>query len=49
VAKGHAYANAIHYSHSSMLRTLEEIFGVTPLLGDSAHAIDLRNLFTTFP
>jgi hypothetical protein len=49
VAKGHAYANAIHYSHSSMLRTLEEIFGVTPLSGDSAHAIDLRNLFTTFP
>jgi hypothetical protein len=49
VAKGHAYANTIHYTHSSTLRTLEEIFGVTPLLGGAAHTTDLRNLFTTFP
>jgi hypothetical protein len=49
VAKGHGYANTIHYTHSSTLRTLEEIFGVKPLLGDAAHATDLRNLFTTFP
>jgi hypothetical protein len=49
VAKGHGYANTIHYTHSSTLRTLEEIFGVTPLLGGAAHATDLRNLFTTFP
>jgi hypothetical protein len=34
--KGGGYANAIHYTHSSMLRTLEEIFAVTPLLGDAA-------------
>jgi hypothetical protein len=43
------YANDIHYTHSSLLRTLEEIFGVTPLLGDAANATDLSDLFTTFP
>jgi hypothetical protein len=49
LAKGHGYANTIHYTDSSTLRTLEEIFGVSPLLGGAAHATDLRNLFTTFP
>jgi phosphatidylinositol-3-phosphatase len=44
-AKGGGYSNTIHYTHSSTLRTLEEIFGVTPLLGDAAHAADLRDLF----
>ena len=48
-ARGHGYANTIHYTHSSTLRTLEEIFGVRPLLGDAAHATDLRDLFRTFP
>ena len=48
-AKGGGYANTIHYTHSSTLRTLEEIFGVTPLLGDAAQATDLRDLFKTFP
>jgi len=41
--------NSIHYTHSSTLRTLEEIFGVTPLLGDAANATDLGDLFATFP
>ena len=48
-AKGAGYSNAIHYTHSSTLRTLQELFGVTPLLGDAAHASDLRDLFKTFP
>jgi len=48
-AKGGGYSNTIHYTHSSTLRTLEEIFGVTPLLGDAKTAIDLRDLFKTFP
>ena len=48
-AKGGGFSNAIRYTHSSTLRTLEEIFGVTPLLGDAAHAADLRDLFKTFP
>lgn len=45
----HGYANAILYTHSSTLRTIEEIFGVGPMLGDAANATDLRDLFTSFP
>jgi hypothetical protein len=48
-AKGHGYSNTIHYTHSSTLRTVEEIFGVTPLLGAAAKATDLSDLFQTFP
>lgn len=48
-AKGGGYSNTIHYTHSSLLRSLQEIFGVTPLLGDATQATDLRDLFTTFP
>ena len=48
-AKGGGYSNTIHYTHSSLLRTLQEIFGVTPLLGDATQATDLSDLFTTFP
>jgi hypothetical protein len=48
-AKGGGYSNSIHYTHSSLLRSLQEIFAVTPLLGDVAHATDLSDLFTTFP
>jgi len=48
-AKGGGYSNTIHYTHSSTLRTLEEIFGVKPLLGDAVNATDLRDLFKTFP
>lgn len=47
-AKGGGYSNTIHYTHSSTLRTLEEIFGVSPLLGDAANATDLKGLFKTF-
>jgi len=48
-AKGGGYANSIHYTHSSTLRTIQEIFGVTPLLGDAAAATDLSDLFVSFP
>src|SRR4029077_1766368 len=48
-AEGGGYSNGIHYTHSSTLRTIEEIFGVTPLLGDAANATDLRDLFASFP
>jgi hypothetical protein len=44
-AKGHGYTNTIHYTHSSTLLTIEEIFGLTPLLGDAANATDLSDLF----
>lgn len=43
------YAGALHYTHSSTLRTIEEIFNVKPLLGDAAHARDLSALFRHFP
>ena len=48
-AKGGGYSNTVYYTHSSTLRTIEEIFGVTPLLGDAAHATDLRDLFKALP
>jgi hypothetical protein len=47
--RGHGYHNAVRYTHSSTLRTLEEIYGVHPLLGAAAHATDLRALFKRFP
>ncbi len=43
------YANSIHYTHSSTLRTLQEIFGVSPFLRDAANAKDLSDLFSVFP
>jgi hypothetical protein len=45
LAKGGGYRNTIHYTHSSTLRTLQKIFGVTPLLGGAATAQDLSDLF----
>jgi len=43
------YSNKIDYTHSSMLRSVQEIFGVTPLLGDAANATNLGDLFRSFP
>ncbi|MGA9245938.1 MAG: alkaline phosphatase family protein [Silvibacterium sp.] len=50
LAKGEGkapYSNAIHYTHSSTLKTIQEIFGVGPLLGDAANprTKDLSDLF----
>jgi hypothetical protein len=48
---GLPYASAINYSHSSDLRTMQEIFhvkasgGSSPFLGDAANATDLSDLF----
>ena len=42
------FSNSTAYTHSSMLRTVEEIFGV-PLLRDAANATDLSAFFTAFP
>lgn len=38
------YSNAIKYTHSSMLRTAQEILGVGPFLGGAATATDLADL-----
>jgi phospholipase C len=42
-----AYSNKIHYDHSSLLKTLEEIYNVKPLLGAAADpkTKDLSDLF----
>lgn len=45
----HGYRNEIRYTHSALLRTLEEIFNVRPFLGYAAYANDLRDLFSVFP
>ncbi|MHB8418278.1 MAG: alkaline phosphatase family protein [Myxococcales bacterium] len=46
-AKGGGYHNAIHYDHSSMVKTVEEIFGLSPLVGHAADSSvnDLSDLF----
>ena len=44
-ARGGGYFSNIRYTHSSTLRTLQEIFGVRPLLGDAANATALSDLF----
>ncbi len=48
-AVGGGYQSSIQYTHSSTLRTFQEIFGVTPLLGDAANATSLSDLFVTYP
>ena len=45
LAKGGGYHNALHYTHSSTLRTLQKIFSDGPFLGGAATALDLSDLF----
>ena len=42
---GLPYASSVNYTHSSDLRTLQNIFHVGPYLGDAANATDLSDLF----
>ena len=43
---GLPYASPLNYTHSSDLRTMQEIFKLgPPFLGDAANAIDLSDLF----
>ena len=44
-AKGNGYHNAIHYDHSSYVKTIENIFGLSPYLANAATANDLSDLF----
>jgi hypothetical protein len=48
LARGGGYFNNIHYTHSSFLRTMQEIFGVSPLLRDAANATSLSDLFAPY-
>ncbi len=47
LAKGYGYASSLNYTHSSDLKTMQEIFQVGPLLGDAAAAgtNDLSDMF----
>ncbi len=46
----HGYRNWIRYNHGALLRTVEEIFGLTPTLpNDLGHDADLSDLFAEFP
>jgi hypothetical protein len=42
---GVPYASPVNLTHSSDLRTMQEIFRVGPFLGDAANAADLSDLF----
>ncbi|MGO4516101.1 hypothetical protein AB4Y89_09930 [Terriglobus sp. 2YAB30_2] len=42
---GAPYASTVNLTHSSDLRTMEEIFHLTPLLLDAANGPDLSDLF----
>ena len=42
---GRPYASQVNFTHSSFLRSMQQIFGVGPLLGDAANATDLSDLF----
>lgn len=46
----HGYQNWIRYNHGALLRTVEEIFGIDPVLPDDlGRDADLRDLFAEFP
>jgi hypothetical protein len=42
---GLPYASPVNFTHSSDLRTMQELFDVGPFLGDAANATDLSDLF----
>jgi len=43
------YSNSIAYTHASTVRTVQEIFGLTPLLRQAATAVSLNDLFKVYP
>src|SRR6266481_5318910 len=45
LAKGGGYASTTFYDHSSTVRTMQDIFGVGPYLGDAVNATNLGELF----
>lgn len=49
LAVGGGYHNSVPYTHSSFLRTVEEVFDLSPLLRDAMSANSLSDLFTTYP
>jgi phosphatidylinositol-3-phosphatase len=43
------FASQTKLTHSSMLRSVQEIFGLAPLLRDAQNATNLAEFFTSFP
>jgi phosphatidylinositol-3-phosphatase len=43
------YAGNVAYTHSSTLRSVQEILGISPFMRDAGNASDLSDLFTSFP
>lgn len=43
------FVSRAHYNHSSLLRTMQEVFAVEPYLRDAANAAPLSELFTAYP
>jgi len=43
------YTSNVAYTHSSTLRSIETIFGLSPMLGGAASANDLSDMFHSFP
>ena len=43
------YAGTIPYTHSSLLRTVQDVFGLRPFMRDAANATSLDDLFVKYP
>jgi len=43
------YSNSIKYTHSSLLRTVQVVFSITPFLRAADKTVDLGDLFKTYP
>jgi hypothetical protein len=43
------YSNAIPYTHSSLLRTVQDVFALRPFMRDAANATSLDDLFVSYP
>ena len=43
------YSNSIPYTHSSLLRSVQDVFALRPYMRNADNATGLEDLFTTFP
>lgn len=43
------YAGTLGYTHSSLLRTVQDVFALRPFMRDAANASSLDDLFTSYP
>ncbi|MDB5218421.1 MAG: putative acid phosphatase [Myxococcaceae bacterium] len=43
------YSNDVPYTHSSLLRTVQDVFALRPFMRDAANATPLSDLFVSYP